>query len=114
MPKKVQNIKLENWKRIPCECGSFATAGAIQYKEYSVRGWKCKKCKREYIHPEDSLKISRMEKLKKGISVTVGQLGASYIIRIPKNVAEIYKIKKRESVTIVPERTNSIEIKISG
>lgn len=112
MSAKVQSIKLEEWKKIPCECGRSAAVARIKYKEYWVRGWKCEKCKREYIHPEDSLRISNLERLKQGLTVTVGQLGASYIIRIPKEVVEIYKLRKGETVVIQPETLVKIGIRV--
>ncbi len=47
----------------------MARRSSVKYKDYEVRGWVCKKCKKEYIHPEDSLKISKLEALKKGETV---------------------------------------------
>jgi len=106
-----QIVKLEKWNEIPCECGKKAKKATVKYKKYNVRGWVCEKCGREYIHPEDSLRISQLEKLKKGVNVKIGQLGVSCIIRIPKDLVKIYKLEKGETVKIIPENLNTLEVK---
>jgi len=108
-----QIVNLDSWKEIHCQCGGKAKKTSVKYKNYEVRGWKCGKCGEEYIHPEDSVKISQIEKLKKGVSVVVGQLGASRIIRIPKEFVDIYSLEKGEQVQLVPETLHALEINIS-
>ncbi len=110
MSQKTEKVDVNKWEKIPCECGEFAEKGKVKFKEYKVRGWVCKKCGKEYIHPKDSARISALEKLKKGTAVKVGTLGQSFIIRIPKEMAELYKIEKGEKVKLVPEDLKKIEI----
>ncbi|MBI3413136.1 MAG: AbrB/MazE/SpoVT family DNA-binding domain-containing protein [Candidatus Aenigmarchaeota archaeon] len=105
----VVQVDISGWKSIPCECGKKARQAAIKYKGYEVRGWKCS-CGNDYIHPEDSLKVSKLEK-SKGVEVKVGLLGDSVIIRIPKELSEIYGIRKGSTLKLVPEGLSRIEIR---
>jgi len=106
-----KQVNIDNWESIPCECGKKAKSSIIKYKEYEVRGWKCQSCGEKYIHPEDSLKISKLEKLKKkGIKVKIGVVGQSIVIRIPKVLSEIYGFKKGKEIELVPENLKKLDI----
>ncbi|MBI5332219.1 MAG: AbrB/MazE/SpoVT family DNA-binding domain-containing protein [Candidatus Aenigmarchaeota archaeon] len=106
-----KQVDISKLAEIPCECGETAKAAALNYKDYLVKGWKCKSCKKEYISPEDSLKISEFERMKKsGLKVKVAEIGQSLAIRIPKPLAEIYNLTKGETVNLRPENLKKIEI----
>jgi hypothetical protein len=79
-----------------------------------ARGWECTKCKDMVLHPEDAQRILLLSKVKKGVSVTVGELGNSFVVRIPKEIAEFYKLSKGEQITMKAESRNKIELEISG
>ena len=111
MPAK--QVDINRWEEIPCECGRMASRSTVKYKEYEVRGWVCKKCKKEYIHPEDSLKISKLEALKKsGMKVKIRTVGQSLVITLPKEIAEIYGLEKGETVELVPGSMKRIDIEL--
>ena|SRR3989344_8106342 len=107
-------VSIDKLSAIPCECGGTAKKSAIEYKDYIVSGWKCSSCKKEYLSPIDSLKISRFEKLKKegSIKIKVAEIGQSLAIRIPKSVAEIYGITKGEMVGLKPESLKKMELEV--
>lgn len=106
-----KQVDINRWEEIPCECGGMASKGTVKYKDYEVRGWACKKCKKEYIHPEDSLKISKIEALKKsGIKVKVRTVGQSLVITLPKVIVELYGLERGEMVELTPENLNKIKI----
>lgn len=106
-----KQVNIDKWESIPCECGKMAKKSKLSYKHYEVRGWKCNKCGKEYIHPEDSLKVSRLEKLKKEkVRVKVGVVGQSMVIRIPKELSGIYGLKRGESVTLTPATLRKLNI----
>ena len=106
-----KQVDINRWEEIPCECGGMAGKSTVNYKGYEVRGWTCKKCKKEYIHPEDSLKISKLEALKKnGIKVKVRTVGQSLVITLPKELVELYGLEKGEFVELTPGSLNKIEI----
>ena len=89
----------------------MASKGAVKYQNYEVMGWLCKKCKKEYIHPEDSVKISKLEELKKnGIKVKIRTVGQSLVITLPKELAELYGLEQGETVELSPENFRKIEI----
>lgn len=106
-----KQVDIDKWDTIPCECGKMAKKTSLRYKQYEVRGWKCVKCNREYIHPEDSLKVSKLEKLKKEkVRVKIGVVGQSTIIRIPKKITGLYDLKKGEEVTLTPATLRKLSI----
>lgn len=106
-----KQVDINKWNEIPCECGGMAGKGTVKYQDYEVRGWICKKCKKEYIHPEDSLKISKLEELKKnGIKVKIRTVGQSLVITLPKELAELYGFEQGETVELSPENFRKIEI----
>ena len=111
----IKNVDLDEWEKIPCSCGRFAKRTKLKYKGYQVRGWKCE-CGETYIHPQDSMRVSFIEKMKREksekIEVKVGKLGASLVIRIPKQLEELYTIKQGEKIELVPEDLQTISIEV--
>ena len=106
-----KQVDINKWESIPCECGSMAGKSTVKYKDYEVRGWVCKKCKKEYAHPEDSIKISKIEALKKnGLRVKVRTVGQSLVITLQKELVELYGLEKGEMVELTPENLRKIEI----
>ncbi len=105
----VKQVDVNKWEKIPCECGKMAARSSLRYKGYKVRSWKCS-CGKTYIHPEDSLKISKLEKTKK-VKVKIGVVGQSLVIRIPRDLSEIYSLEKGKEVELVPEDLETIKIK---
>ncbi len=75
-----------------------------------VRGWECPQCKETVLHPEDAQRMLLLNKLKKGITVKIGKLGESLIVRFPKEITEFYDIKKGEDVTLKAEDSDKIEL----
>ena len=109
----VKQVDINRWEEIPCECGNMASKSTVKYKDYEVRGWVCKKCKREYLHPEDSLKISKLEALKKNhIRVKIRTVGQSLVITLPKEIAELYGLEKGETVELSSEGLKKIGIQL--
>ncbi len=109
----VKQVDINRWEEIPCECSSMASKSTVKYKEYEVRGWICRKCKKEYVHPEDSIKISKLEALEKNrIRVKIRTVGQSLVITLPKEIAELYGLEKGEMVELSPGNLKKIEIKI--
>src|SRR3989339_500737 len=106
-----KQVDINQWKEIPCECGGMASRGTVKYKSYEIRGWVCAKCKKEYIHPEDSMKISKLEELKKSNpSVKIRTVGQSLVITLPKEIVDVYDLEKGEIVRLNPENLKKIEI----
>lgn len=82
-------------------------------EKISVRGWECPKCKETVLHPEDAQRMFIFNKLRKGLSIKVGTLGQSLIMRFPKEVAEFYKINKGEDIILKAEDFNKLELDVS-
>jgi hypothetical protein len=79
-----------------------------------ARGWRCAKCGEEYLHPEDSLRISAIRNLKaKPIEAAVMMAGNSFAIRIQKEAAIALALKIGEKIKIVIEGPKTAHILIS-
>lgn len=82
---------------------------------FSIAGWKCPKCG-EIIYDERAihpiLEYFKMKAENKGITATVGVLGESKILRIPKIAEQIYRIGKGDKLRLQLEPEGiSIRIK---
>ena len=82
---------------------------------FSVKGLQCPSCKEVIYNAKDIQPILQYNKLKgskKGLTVTVGTLGNSKIVRIPKVAEQIYKVGKGDKLRLElePERI-SIRVK---
>ncbi|MEK6923732.1 MAG: AbrB/MazE/SpoVT family DNA-binding domain-containing protein [Candidatus Micrarchaeota archaeon] len=69
----------------------------------SAQAWKCRKCGEVVIEPQAAQKALLLNKLKRGVEITVGQLGSSLVMRFPAEVAELAGISKGSKVKIYPE-----------
>ncbi|UCE39303.1 MAG: AbrB/MazE/SpoVT family DNA-binding domain-containing protein [Thermoplasmata archaeon] len=106
MPKK---------KGMECVCGEIAKESHTNIEGYKVRSWKCKKCGEEYIDSSDAEFVLLASKTRKNpIKARVGVLGESYIIRIPKEIAEIMHIAKGKVAKITLAGPNDILITVES
>jgi len=70
---------------------------------FTLPAWKCPNCKEIIYDAKDIQPILEYNKLraaKNGMVVTVGVLGESKIVRIPKLAEEIYKISKGDKLKL--------------
>jgi len=95
-------------------CNSLMKKKNLIIEGVSVRGWECMKCKDTVLHPEDAQRMLLLSKLKKGLPVKIGELGESLIVRIPKEMAELYRLSKGEKVVMKAEDEKKIELDISA
>lgn len=95
-----------------CECGTWMKKKLFTLAGVRVRGWECPKCGESILHPEDTQYALVLNKLKRGIPVKVGELGNSLILRIPKEVADFYKIRKGGNLTLKAGDVKKMEIEV--
>ena len=70
---------------------------------FTLPAWKCPGCKEIIYDGRDIqpiLEYLKMKAKKGGITATVGVLGRSKIVRIPKVAEEIYKIRKGDRLKL--------------
>lgn len=70
---------------------------------FTLPAWKCPNCKEIIYDGKDIQPILEYNKLKaskKSLMVTVGRLGESKILRIPKVAERIYKIDKGDKLKL--------------
>jgi len=99
-------------QKLKCDCGQWASPKTFHIEGFTVRGWQCSKCK-EIWYSDDINQVLIMRKLKRQpISVKIGKLGESQIVRIPKEIGIAVGLKVGEEVLIYPEDQKNIKIKI--
>ena len=96
------------------KCYSLMKKKNLVVEGVNVRGWECTKCKDTVLHPQDAQRMLLLSKLKKGLSVKIGELGNSLVVRIPKEIAEHYKLFKGEQITVKAESDTRIELDTSA
>jgi hypothetical protein len=93
----------------------------IDYKEFGIvlgrfKAEECNNCKESFFDSETAKKIQEISKEKGlfGLSrrIKVAQVGNSLSIRIPKELAEFVKLKKKEEVKISPRNQHELIIEI--
>ena len=93
-------------------CNSPMRKKNLVVEGINVRGWECIKCKDAVLHPEDAQRMLLLSKLRRGLSVKIGELGKSLVVRIPKEVAKLYKLSKGELLTMKAESDTKIELEV--
>ena len=83
-----------------CKAKTLMKRRVFTFGGFKVRGWHCEKCGESILHPEDTQYVLVLNKLKRGIPVKIGELGNSLILRIPKEIADFYKIRKGVNLVI--------------
>ena len=94
------------------KCNKAMEKAEVSLSGFKVRAWRCS-CGEELLHPEDAENVFLFNKLKdKKLKASVGISNRSFIIRIPKEVAETYKLQKGEKLEIVPESPKKFLIEV--
>lgn len=108
-------MKRDIWNAVhQCiKCNKSMKKNVFTIEGVRVRGWECLACKEAVLHPEDAQKMFVFNKLKKGLSIKIGELGKNLIMRIPKEVAEFYKISKGGEIRLKADSFNKIELDIT-
>ena len=94
------------------KCNSSMRKKNLVVEGTNVRGWECVKCKDTVLHPEDAQRMLLVSKLKRGLSVKVGELGKSLVVRIPKDIAKLYNLSKGEQITMKAESDTKLGLEI--
>ena len=98
---------------LKCDCGSWAKPVKLKIEGREIRGWRCKKCGMEFIHPEDAQSTLYLNKLKRQeLEVKIGSLGSNQIIRFPKEVSTALRVQSGDTASIKVCGHNRLEIQI--
>tara|TARA_Y100000310_G_scaffold172609_2_gene172726 strand:+ start:1709 stop:2026 length:318 start_codon:yes stop_codon:yes gene_type:complete len=81
--------------KLKCECGGSMQKAQLDWKGISVRGWTCKSCKEELVHPEDAQKALELERARKknALKVKLRKVGKSSVVTVPHVIMESEKLK---------------------
>lgn len=87
-------MKINCWK-----CNIDMKKIKDKFHEFTIDAWECPQCK-EIIYDEGNiqpiLQYNKLKENKKELITTIGVLGKSKIIRIPKIAEQLYEIHKGE------------------
>jgi len=92
------------------ECGKRCKPMTVDVADSHVRGWRCQ-CGYELISPAEIERAYLMMKAKNHERVKISKRGNSYMITIPKSIADAINIKKIKSAEIYLEDESTISIK---
>lgn len=96
------------------KCNSHMGKKEFVVEGAKVRGWECPKCREAALHPDDAQRMLLLNKLKRGLPVKIGELGKSLVVRIPKEMAQLYKLSKGEHLTIKAESDKRIGLETAA
>ncbi len=86
------------------------SCGGTKFSETAVslgfgvksRAWKCAKCGELVLEPQAAERALLLNKLKNGVEVKVGMLGASKVMRFPSAVSRLLGLRKGSRVLAKP------------
>ena len=103
------------------ECGERMKNKPVDYFLYGIKIGRfpaqvCENCNETYFSEETSRKITQRTK-QKGLwglqaKTTVGKVGSTLDIRLPKRIIDFLRLKKGEEVTIYPENKSKLVISL--
>ena len=93
------------------ECGKNCKPTTIEVADAKVKGWRCK-CGYELISPAEIEKVYLLMQAKKHERVKISKRGNSYMVTIPKSIADAINIKKIKTAEIFLEDEKTISIKL--
>lgn len=94
------------------ECNKKCVPTSLEVADTKVKGWRCKSCGYELISPEEVEKAYLLLQAKKHEKVKISKRGNSYMITIPKAIADAIHIEKKAFAEIFLEDENTIAVKV--
>ncbi len=102
-------------KKMKCLCGKLAEETHVNLDGHRIKAWKCKDCDEEYLDSAEAQFLLMRKKMeKRPLTATVGVLGDSYIIRIPKEIVEFMQIRKGEKAKITLAGPHDIMVSVNA
>ena len=114
MVNKTSGVNIMKNNRMKCACGAMAYPTTTRIEGFIVKAWKCKKCHEEYLDSGDAEFVLLAKKMQKNpISAKVGILGNNYILRIPKEIAEILHLTRGKTAKLKLNAPDKLEVSVS-
>lgn len=81
---------------IKCACGKIAASRKnLKFNGFTIDGWVCIACKETYYEPMQAERILLLNKLmRERFHLKLSQIRSNLVIRIPKEVGEVLKLRK--------------------
>lgn len=81
--------------KMKCGCNGNMEKITTEWRGIEVRGWKCKKCNEELIHPEDAQRALEIDRARRNNKLTVKlrKVGKSSVVTVPQTIMEAERLK---------------------
>ncbi len=97
-------------KCVNCGASRFTEERVSLAGGVSAKAWKCSKCGELVLEPKAAQKALLLNKLQRGVSVKIGVLGNSLVMRFPQELVRLLGLKKGSLVTVRPEGSGKIVV----
>lgn len=86
--------------KLTCECGGKMDRIRTTWRKIEVRGWKCRRCNEELIHPADAQKALEIERARKKhlLIVKLRRVGKSRVVTVPRPIIEAENLKEGQKL----------------
>ena len=110
---KIDEVKNLEEGGLKCpQCNNLCERTEIDVEGLKVRGWKCAKCKYELLSPGALEKAYLILQAKKHEKVKISKRGNSYMITIPKAIADALDLANHSVAEVFLEDQDTISVKI--
>ncbi len=93
------------------ECGKKCKPTTIGVAKAKIKGWRCS-CGYELISPEEIEKAYLLMKARQHEKVKISKRGNSYMITIPKAIADALQIEKIKAAEVFLKDEHTISVKV--
>jgi len=102
-------------KGIICSCGKYAHyKNNLKFNGFDIEGWVCKHCGEVVHEPLKAEKILWLNKLQKQkFHLKLSQIKSNLVLRIPKQVSDVFGLKKGETVEFGLNKNFEFVIKVN-
>ena len=94
------------------ECGKKCKPTTISVAGAKVKGWRCGSCSYELISPDEIEKAYLLMKAREHEKVKISKRGNSYMITIPKAIADALHIEQIKVAEVFLKDEHTIAVKV--
>ncbi|GEM_PF-6891672 len=95
-------------KCVMCRGKKFKETRVSLAPGISATAWSCQTCGELVLEPKAAQTALMLNKLRHGVTVKVGVLGKSLVMRFPAEVANLFGLKKGTRVRVYPESQDKV------
>ena len=89
-------------KCVKCAGKNFIETNINLAEGVKAIAWKCKSCGEMLLETQAAKKALLLNKLRHGVRVKIGKLGANLVMRFPNELTQLIGLKKGSEVMLYP------------